>query len=119
MNASVMSAISMKKCFTVVAVVALLLSQGCANYQARVADGKPLHTEYEGGMMSAYAWGVWVSPEIRSAEDCKRGMYDVVVENNYFYSLASVVTLGLWMPMNVSYRCKAPGIPPVNAPIPP
>jgi hypothetical protein len=40
-----------------------------------------------------------------SAEECKRGMYDVVVESNYLYSLASVVTLGLWMPVDVSYRC--------------
>ena len=119
MNASAMSAISMRKCFAVVAVVAALLSQGCANYQARVADGKPLHNEYDGGMMSAYAWGVWVSPEIRSAETCKQGMYDVVVENNYFYSLASVVTLGLWMPIDVSYRCKAPGVPTGDAVIPP
>jgi hypothetical protein len=110
MNASAMSAISMRKCFAVVAVVAALLSQGCANYQARVADGKPLHTEYDGGMMNAYVWGVWVSPEIRSAETCKNGMYDVVVENNYFYGLASTLTFGFWMPMNVSYRCNSPGI---------
>ena len=110
MNASAMSAISMRRCFAAVAVVAVLLSQGCANYQARVADGKPLHTEYDGGMMNAYAWGVWVSPEIRSAETCKNGMYDVVVENNYFYGLASTLTFGFWMPINVSYRCNSPGI---------
>ena len=110
MNASAKSAISMRRCFAAVAVVAVLLSQGCANYQARVADGKPLHTEYDGGMMNAYAWGVWVSPEIRSAETCKNGMYDVVVENNYFYGLASTLTFGFWMPINVSYRCNSPGI---------
>ena len=110
MNASAMSAISMRRCFAAVAVVAALLSQGCANYQARIADGKPLHTEYDGGMMNAYAWGVWVSPEIRSAETCKNGMYDVVVENNYFYGLASTLTFGFWMPINVSYRCNSPGV---------
>ena len=110
MNASSLSAVRMRRCFAAVAVVMALLFQGCANYQARIADGKPLNTEYDGGMMNAYAWGVWVSPEIRSAETCKDGMYDVVVENNYFYSLASTLTLGFWMPMNVSYRCKAPGV---------
>ena len=89
-------------------VVWILLQGGCANYQARIADGKPLHQEYQGGMMNAYLWGAWVSPEILSAEECKRGMYDVVVENNYLYSLASVVTLGIWMPVDVSFRCKAP-----------
>ena len=37
-------------------------------------------------------------------------MYDVVVENNYFYGLASTLTFGFWMPINVSYRCNSPGI---------
>jgi len=110
MNASAACSINLRKCLTVVAVVAVMFTQGCANYQARVADGKPLQPEYEGGMMNAYLWGSFVSPEIRSAEDCKNGMYDVVVENNYFYSLASVFTLGIWMPMDVSYRCKAKGV---------
>ena len=89
--------------------MALALQGGCANYQTRIADGKPLHQQYESGTMNAYAWGYWVSPEITSAEQCRQGMYDVVVESNYFYSLATVVTLGLWMPMDVSYRCRAPG----------
>lgn len=96
----------------IVALVVCTLAAlpGCANYQARVADGKPLEPQYEGGMMNAYLWGAYVKPEIRSAEQCKQGMYDVVVENNYLYSLASVVTLGIWMPMDVSFRCKAPGV---------
>ena len=110
MSAPARSAIGMKRCSAVAAIVAALLMQGCANYQTRVADAKPLDPEYQGGMMNAYAWGAWVSPEVMSAETCKRGMYDVVVENNYFYSLASVVTLGVWMPIDVSYRCKAPGV---------
>jgi hypothetical protein len=110
MNASTTSTTRMSRGFAIVAVIIAVLLPGCANYQARVADGKPLEPEYQGGMMSAYAWGSWVSPEIMSAEECKRGMYDVVVESNYLYSLASVVTLGLWMPVDVSYRCKAPGV---------
>lgn len=110
MNASTIPIRRVRSGLAAAVVVVAALAQGCANYQARVADGKPLEQAYEGGMMNAYMWGAWVSPEIRSAEDCKRGMYDVVVENNYLYSLASVVTLGIWMPMDVSYRCKAPGV---------
>jgi hypothetical protein len=110
MNASPTPTTRVRRGFAVVAVIIAVLLPGCASYQARVADGKPLEPEYQGGLMSAYAWGSWVSPEIMSAEECKRGMYDVVVESNYLYSLASVVTLGLWMPVDVSYRCKAPGV---------
>lgn len=97
-----------RRWLALVAFAAMVLLQGCANYQARVADGKPLEPDYAGGMMNAYLWGAYVSPEIRSAEDCRNGMYDVVVESNYLYSLASVFTLGIWMPVDVSYRCKAP-----------
>ncbi len=117
MNASTRSAIRIRKCFAALTVFTAVLLQGCANYQVRVADGKPLEPQYQGEMMSAYLWGTWVSPESLSAESCKRGMYDVVVESNYLYSLASVVTFGIWMPLDVSYRCKAPpvvegGVPP-------
>ena len=110
MNASTIPVGCIRRGVAAVVVVIAVSLQGCANYQARVADGKPLEQAYKGGTMNAYMWGAWVSPEIRSAEDCKRGMYDVVVENNYLYSLVSVVTLGIWMPMDVSYRCKAPGV---------
>ena len=110
MNVSRMSAARVRRGLIAVAVATAMLIQGCANYQTRVADGKPLQQEYEGGTMHAFVWGSWVSPEITSAEECKRGMYDVVVENNYLYSLASVFTLGIWMPVDVSYRCKAPGV---------
>lgn len=110
MNASAASGICMRRCIvSVFALAALVLQGGCANYQTRIADGKPLHQQYESGKMDAYLWGNWVSPEIMSAEDCKNGIYDVVVENNYLYSLATVVTLGIWMPIDVSFRCKAPG----------
>jgi len=96
---------------TALVVAALLLVGGCANYQTRVADGKPLSDQaYEGDTMHALLWGAYVKPEIMSAEDCKHGMYDVVAENNYLYSLVSVVTIGIWMPLDVKYRCKAPGV---------
>ena len=62
------------------------------------------------GMMNAWLFGAYVKPEIQSAEMCKNGMYDVVTESNYLYSLATVFTLGIWMPMDVSFRCKAPGV---------
>jgi hypothetical protein len=71
MNASTTSTTRVRTGFAVVAVIIAVLLPGCANYQARVADGKPLQPEYQGGMMSAYAWGSWVSPEIMSAEECK------------------------------------------------
>lgn len=110
MNPLAMISINRRRCIAAAAVAAVMLLQGCANYQTRVADGQPIEPQYKKEMMNAYLWGSFVKPEIMSAEDCKRGMYDVVVENNYLYSLASVFTLGIWMPIDVSYRCKSPGL---------
>lgn len=109
MIASARSAMCAKGCIAAAVIAAVLLLPGCANYQTRIADGKPLHQQYESRTMNAYLWGTYMSPEIMSAEDCKQGMYDVVAETNYLYSLASVLTLGIWMPLDVSFRCKAPG----------
>lgn len=100
------------------AVIAAVLLQGCSTYQVRVADGKPLEEEYKTETMHAFVWANWMTPLSVSAEECKRGMYDVIVKPNYLYDLASVFTLGLWMPREVGYQCKAPGVQPVG-PLPP
>jgi hypothetical protein len=57
MNASTTSTTRVSRGFAIMAVIIAVLLPGCANYQARVADGKPLAPEYQGGMMNAYAWG--------------------------------------------------------------
>ena len=65
--------------------------------------------DYAEDTIHAWLWGIYVCPEVVAA-DCKRGINDVVIENNYLYSLATVLTLGIWMPIDVSYRCKAPPV---------
>ena len=42
MNASIPSAIRVRRCLAAVTIAAAVLLQGCANYQVRVADGTPL-----------------------------------------------------------------------------
>ena len=84
--------------------------QGCANYQVRIPDSDPLEKKYQGGTMHALFWGAYVTPELMAAECQGEAINDVVIESNYFYDFASVVTVGLWMPIDVSYRCRAPDI---------
>ena len=59
--------------------------------------------------MNAYAWGLLLDPEVVGADQCRDGINDVFVDRNFGQDLASVVTLGLWMPAEVRYHCKAPG----------
>lgn len=58
--------------------------------------------------MNAYLWGYIMSPLVEPA-DCEGGINDVIVDDNLGYDLISVITLGIWKPMSVRYRCKAAG----------
>ncbi len=81
---------------------------GCASHQVRTPDSDPLEQTYETRMVHAYFWGAVLDPQVVAA-DCEDGLNDVIVEDNFLYDLAGVVTLGIWMPGEVRYRCRAPG----------
>ena len=49
--------------------------------------------------------------------DTRRGF--TLLEVLIAMSLFTILGLGLWMPIDVSYRCKAPGVPTGDAVIPP
>lgn len=99
----------LKQLFPVLVLLAVLAcAQGCASYQLRIPDSDPAVETYEGGAMNAYVWGIWYNPQVMAAECQGEGINDVVVKQNYLQALATVVTLGIWMPTRVTFRCKAP-----------
>jgi len=61
--------------------------------------------------MHAFLWGLVQPSAIDSCSD--KGVTDVRVTTNYGYQLLSVVTLGIWVPMDVEFRCtkRPPPIP--------
>ncbi len=91
----------------VVLAAALLALSGCASHQVRTPDSDPLEQTYENRTVHAYFWGAVLSPQVVAA-DCEGGLNDVVVKDNFLYDLAGVLTLGLWMPGEVEFRCRAP-----------
>ena len=94
----------------VVLVVILAFVQGCAEYQVTIPDSHPDDINYKGGLMKAWLWGKWVDPEVLAAECKTEGINDVVVKRNYLYDLASVFTLGIFMPIEVNFRCESASI---------
>lgn len=89
-------------------LVGLASAQGCASYQVRTPDSDPQVKTYEGGVMHAFFWGLLVKPQVMTAECQREAINDVVIKRNYLQDLASVLTLGIWMPAEVTYRCRAP-----------
>lgn len=90
--------------------VSVSLTEGCANYQVRTPDSDPLEKQYQGGTMHGWLWGAYMRPEVMAAECQGEAINDVVIKRSYLQDLASVISLGMWMPIDVRYRCRAPGI---------
>ena len=92
---------------SLILIASLILLQGCAEYQVTIPDSHPSDINYKGRSMKAWLWGKWNDPEVLAANCATEGINDVVVKRNYFYDLASVLTLGIFMPLEVTYRCES------------
>jgi len=101
----------------------LLVLPGCASFQVTVPDSDPIQpegqaSEYQKKTMHAYFWGLMLDPQVFAAECHGQGINDVVIYRTLAHDFAGVVTLGLWMPTEVRFRCKAPPTRPGVLPVP-
>ena len=101
----------------------LLALSGCATYQVTVPDSNPIRVEgqtggYQSKTMHAFFWGLLLHPEVLSAECYGQGINDVLVVRTWLHDYVGVVTLGLWMPIYVRFRCKAPPTRPGGSTVP-
>jgi Bor protein len=95
------------------ALTGVLALQGCAEYRVSVPDSDPIQlegqeSEYVARTVDAYFWGSVLEPQVVAADCEGEGINDVVVQRTGQQDLISVLTLGIWMPSDVRYRCNAP-----------
>ena len=92
----------------VVFTFCLIYLSGCAQYHLDMKDSDPAEKPYTGQMIHALGWGLLYNPQ-QITTDCntETGINDVIVKSNYLYNLASVLTLGIWMPIEIEHRCQA------------
>ena len=96
----------------IVLLPAFLGLQACANYHVRIPSSDPTRVEGQKGeyaekTVNAYFWGLVMDPQVLSAECKGQGINDVFIDRSLGHDLVSVLTLGIWMPLDVRYRCKA------------
>ncbi len=88
----------------------LLLFNSCYSY--RVATQAQPGTEYNKTTAHSFLWGLAQKPPTIRTPICDsldvNGMSEVVMKTNFGYSLITVVTLGIWSPMKVEYKCGKP-----------
>lgn len=87
----------------------ILAVPSCARYRVVVPEPEP-GTEYKQQTMHAYLWGA--IEEKRPTDNCVENAIDEVrVHQTLPNVLATVLTLGIWMPLDVEWRCakRRPG----------
>lgn len=80
----------------------VLIAGGCAQHRLTVANPNPTG---EPRVVSSSAFG-WGAVQKRTVAECPTNLLDEVkVKQSFGQSLATVLTLGLWMPARLEYRC--------------
>jgi len=87
-----------------------LLLSGC--YTARVETKAQAGAEVSYQNVNFFFWGAIQSPKRIVTPICDslgvNGMAEVTVKNNFGYSLLTVITLGIWSPARVEWKCGKP-----------
>jgi hypothetical protein len=81
---------------------ALMLTQGC--YHSRVVIDAQGATEYQSQAVNSYFWGL-VQENVQPSNCASQAMQEVGVSWNLGYALLTIVTLGVYSPVEVEWRC--------------
>ena len=114
---------NLRSIYVAACMAGLLILPGCASFQITIPDSDPIkpkgYTEgYLKKTMHAFFWGLVLDPQVLSAECNGQGINDVIIYRTLAHDFAGVITLGIWMPTEVYYRCKAPPTRPGVLPSP-
>lgn len=88
-----------------------LLSSSCYSY--RVATNAQAGSEASKPITAnSFFWGLIQKPKEIHTPICDslgvNGMAEVTMKTNFGYALITVVTLGIWSPMKVQWKCGKP-----------
>ena len=88
----------------------MILFSSCYNY--RVATQAQGGAEVSKATAHCYFWGLIQKPPTIKTPICDslevNGLAEVTMKSNFGYSLITVVTLGIWSPMRVEWKCGKP-----------
>jgi len=81
-------------------------------YSYRIATHAQPGTEFQTRTAHSFFWGLVQSPKEIATPICDsldvNGVAVVQVQNNLGYSLITVLTLGIWSPIKLQWKCGKP-----------
>ena len=90
---------------TCIILSSLLLLQGCAYHRLVVAQPNPPDQRYHQVQSSALGWGAIEQTSV--ASQCPTNLLsEVRVRTSFLEALGTVLSLGLWQPSRMEYRCS-------------
>jgi hypothetical protein len=81
-------------------------AKGEARHQLTVDEPEP-SGNYVRVKSHAYFWGLYVPKAIVARECVSDALDEVCVMTSLPQALATVLTLGIWMPATIEYKCRA------------
>jgi hypothetical protein len=87
----------------------IIFFQSCYNYHVTTSHFDP-STNYQKKNVSAFFWGLVQKNVIAGNCDSLKvnSLDEVHVKTNFGYALITVVTLGIWCPMTIEWKCAKP-----------
>lgn len=88
----------------------LVLLSSCYSY--RINTHAQPGAEFNSVTAHSFFWGLVQNPKEITTPICDslnaNGVALVQVKNNFGYSLITVLTLGIWCPMRIEWKCSKP-----------
>jgi hypothetical protein len=89
-------------------VVLCAVDAGCYSFAVRSENDRP--SAYQGRTVHSYLWSlVEMDPVVVAANCGSEGISAVRAKTNYLFMAAGILSLGLWVPMTVEWRCAEAG----------
>ncbi len=87
-------------------LIIIIFFQGCYSYRVVVPNSNPV-VDSGSKTVNSFFWGLLNNPQQIVAQECSKSnsIDEVKFSTNLGYSLISIVTLGIWMPVDVEWKC--------------
>ncbi|MEM9546005.1 MAG: hypothetical protein AAGA77_08525 [Bacteroidota bacterium] len=105
------------KIYALMVIVCMFINSSCSTihvYQAGDLAGNQPSTEWESKRVNTFFWGALRQDVI--VDNCRVGddrihMEELKVEKNFGSILATILTIGIWEPSKISWKCAKPCTP--------